>query len=328
LEADIVKRWIDRWNAFWFPTTSTVNLAVARIIAVAAQLFWFFPPLEPQLNLLQKNSSFADPQLLIRAISALVPREVFFTTSNFTAIYWATFFAGTLALVGFFTRSSLFVLTLGVWFLASHRYSYADVHHPEALFAIFLLTLALAPAGDSLSVDAIIRRRREQPAADRIGEPRKIDTAMWPLKLIWVLLAMTYFSTGITKILSGGLRWMNGYTLQIYTFGDALSTGMPLGIWLAGQHTLSIVLAIFTIAFETFFFLSLLFPRTAPLFFLTGISFHIGLYLTSAQPFYPHITLLFILLVCLDPGWWRVYADQLTGLSSRLRKPEQLKQPS
>lgn len=323
-----MKRWIDRWNAFWFPTTSTVSLAVARIIAVAAQLFWFFPSLHYHLNLLEKNSAFVDPQPLIRAITALVPREVFFTRPIFTAISWATVVAGVMALIGFFTRTSLFLLALGVSFIVSHGYSYGDVHHPEALFAIFLMTLALAPSGDTLSVDALIRRRRAGRASRSTEESQQVDTALWPLKLAWVLLAMTYFSTGITKLLAGGLSWMNGYTLQIYTFGDALASGMPLGVWLAGHHTLCIVLAVFTILFETFFFVSLFLPRLAPLFFLAGVSFHVALYLTTAQPFFPHITLLSILLVCLQPEWWRAWVNKLEGYLSRWRKPAQVQQPS
>ena len=323
-----MKRWIDRWNAFWFPTTTTLSLAVARIIAIAAQLFWFFPSLQDQLNLMEKNSAFADAQPLIRAITALVPREVFFTRPIFTTIYWTTVVAGMTALIGFCTRTSLFVFALGIWFLVSHRYSYADVHHPEALFAIFLMALAFAPSGDSLSIDALIRRRRARPASRSTEDPRRVDTAMWPLKLAWVLLAMTYFSTGASKLLSGGLSWMNGYTLQIYTFGDALASGKPLGVWLAGHHTLCILLAVGTILFETFFFLSLLMPRVAPFFFLAGISFHVGLYVTTAQPFFQHMTLLSILLVCLDPEWWRVWVHKLDPYLSRWRKPEQVHQPS
>jgi hypothetical protein len=323
-----VKRWIDRWNAWWFPTTTTRSLAVARIIAVAAQLFWFFPSLQYQLNLLERNTTFEDPQPLIRAITAVVPREVFFTRPIFTTIYWIIVVAGLLALIGLFTRISLFVFALGIWFLVSHAYSYADVHHSEALFAIFLMTLALAPSGNSLSVDALIRRRRVGPGGGSTEASRRVDTAMWPLKLAWVLLAMTYFSTGASKLLSGGLSWMNGYTLQIYTFGDALESGRASGIWLAGHHTLCIILAVMTILFETFFFLSLFVPRAAPLFFLAGILFHLGLWVTTAQPFYQHMTLLFILLVCLDPGWWRVWVNNLQSYIARWRKPEPAHQPS
>lgn len=313
-----MKRWIDRWNAYWFPTTTTLSLSISRIIAVAAQLFWFFPELDFNLNLLVMNTEFMDPQPLIRAISAIVPREVFFTPTVLTAIHWITLVAGLMALVGLFTQISLFVLALGIWFFISHAYSYADVHHSEAVFCIFLLALAYAPSGKSLSLDALIRRRRARLSGNSTEESKEseeVDTAMWPLKLAHVLLAMTYFSTGATKLISGGLSWMNGYTLQSYTFGDAIARGFPVGIWLGQHYTISLILSVFTILFELFFFLSLFFPRAAPLLFINGVFFQIGLFASAGHPFFQHIVLLVLLLFFISPGWWRAWWNKYVGRS-------------
>jgi hypothetical protein len=309
-----VKRLIALWNAYWFPTTSTLNLAGARIVAVAAEVFWLFPSLNYQLNLVTNNSAFRDPQPLIRLIDAVLPHELIFNAGSFTVIYWVSIAAGLAALVGFTTRTSLFLLALGMWFFVSHAYSYADVHHPQAPFAIFLMALAFSPAGESLSIDAVLRRRR----ARATGEPAPIagssETAMWPLKLAHVVLAMTYFSTGFTKLLVGGFAWMNGYTLQNYIFGDGLYRTIPAGIWLAHQHTLCVLLAIGTILFELFYFVSILVPRVARLFFVGGILFHIGLYVISGHPFFEHIVLNAILLLFLDPEW---FPRQVSRLASR-----------
>jgi hypothetical protein len=319
-----VKRWIDRWNAYWFPTTTTRHLAICRIIAVGAQLFWFFPSMDYQFNFLEKNSEFIAPQVLIRAIAAIVPREVFFTSSAFTALYWVIIVAGLAALVGLFTRTSLFVFALGIWILIAHKYSYADVHHPEAVFAIFLMMLAFSPAGESLSLDALLRRRRARSAKDPTERSERVDTAAWPLKLAHVLLAMTYFSTGISKLLAGGLRWFNGYTLQGYTFADAVNRELPLGIWLAQQHTLAVLLSVFTILFELFFFVSLISPRTAPFFFIGGLLFQIGLFATGGHDFFPHMVLLVLLLVFNDPEWWRARLNKyLDAYRSRWRRQAQ-----
>jgi hypothetical protein len=304
-----VNRWLELWNAYWFPRTTSLSLAGARIVAVAAELFWLFPSLDYHVNLATKNTQFSDPQPLIRLIDALLPRSAVFTAGGMTTIYWLTAAAGMLALVGLFTRTSMFVFALGVWFFISHGYSYADVHHTQALFAIFLMTLPFAPIGHSLSVDAVLRRRR---AAVR-PETERLDTVMWPLKLAHVLLAMTYFSTGITKLLSGGLAWMNGYTLQNHIFSDAINRDIPIGIWLSQQHTLCILLAIGTIAFELFFFLSILLPRTAPWFFVGGILFHISLYVTSGHPFFEHIILNVLMLLFLDPDRFAAQVQRLTG---------------
>ena len=149
--------------------------------------------------------------------------------------------------------------------------------------------------------------------------------AMWPLKLAHVLLAATYFSTGATKLLSGGLGWMNGYTVQMYTFTDAMTQNRTLGIWLAQHHTLGILLGAFTVLFELFFFLSLLAPRLAPLFFLGGIFFHIGLYLASGQPFYFHIILNTLLLLFLDPHWFEQQISKLTVFTTRTPEASSLR---
>ncbi len=300
-----MKRLVDAWNNYWFPTTTTVSLSISRVVAVAAQLFWFFPDLGYNLNMAEKNTEFIDPQPLIRAIAAVVPRDVFFTPAVITTIYWTTVAAGLTALLGLFTRTSIFVFAVGVWFFVSHQYSYADHHHPEAVFCIFLLALAFAPSGASLSIDALLRRRATAGARRTAGQFETTDTAMWPLKLAHVLLAMTYLSTGATKMIDGGLAWMNGYTLQAYTFNDAIARGYPVGIWMGQQYGLSVLLSVVTVFFELFFFLSLFFPRIAPFFFITGIFFQIGLYLSAGHPFFGHIVLLVLLLFFITPRWWR-----------------------
>ncbi|HUR05876.1 MAG TPA: HTTM domain-containing protein [Nonomuraea sp.] len=315
MNAALVRRWTDRWNAYWFPTTPTLHLAICRIVAVAAQLFWFFPSMEEQQNRLVMNSEFIEPQLLIRAIAAVVPREVFFTLDAFAVLYWVTMAAGVAALVGLFTRTSLFVFALGTWIFIAHLYSYGDRHHTQALFCIFLMLLVLAPSGERLSVDALIRRRRRH-ASDASDASGMSDMAIWPLKVVHVLLAMTYFSTGMSKLLHSGLRWLNGYTLQGHTFGDALERGHPLGIWLAGQHEVAVALSVFTILLELFFFVSLFLSRLAPLFFLGALAFQVGLYLAAGYDFFQHMVLLTLLLFFLYPEWWRRWLDKPKLLES------------
>jgi len=314
MSAGLVRRWADRWNAYWFPPAPILHLAICRIVAVAAQLFWFFPNLEEHQNLLVKNPEFLEPQLLIRAISAVVPREVLFTPGAFTVLYWATMAAGVAALVGLFTRTSLFVFALGTWIFVAHLFSYGDRHHTEALFCIFLMLLALAPSGERVSVDALIRRRRH--ASDASDASGMSEMAIWPLKVVHVLLAMTYFSAGMSKLLHSGPRWLNGYTLQGHTFGDALERGRPLGIWLAQQHDVAVALSVLTILLEVFFFVSLFLPRLAPLFFLGALAFQAGLYLAAGYDFFQHMVLLTLLLFFLYPEWWRRWLDRPSVVES------------
>lgn len=283
-----------------------------RIVVVAVEMIWFFPSLSYQINLAVRNTAFQHPQPLIRLVTAIVPREALFTPAGLTAIYWVSMAAGLLGVIGLFTRPALLVYTLCYAFFVSHAYSYADVHHREALYVLFVFALALSPAGDRLSIDALFRRRRARRSGLPNVDTGLSDQAMWPLRLLHVLLSMTYFSTGITKLLVGGFQWMNGYTLQYAIFKNAISR-QPLGMWLAHQHTLCILLSIGTILFETFFFVSLFLPRLAPLFFAAGLLFHLGLYYSSGHPFFEHMLLNATLLVFYDPVWFPTQWNRLTA---------------
>ena len=270
-------------------------------MAVGAQLLWFYPNLAEHVNLLQKNDEFVHPQLITRILVALFSREAVFNPSAFTVLNWATLAVGLLALAGLFTRVSLFLFATGTWIFVAHLFSYGDRHHTEALFAIFLMLLALAPSGERLSLDAALRRRRTGT-----GGAERSELALWPLKLIHVLLGLTYFSAGAAKMLHSGVRWMNGYTLQGHTLADALSRGHPLGVWLAQQHTLAVLLSVFTIAFELFFWVSLFVPRRwVPVFLLIALGFQVGLYISAGYDFFQTMVLLTLLLVFLYPEWWQ-----------------------
>ena len=287
------------WDWYWFTPAPTVNLALARILTVAAHLFWLFPSLDEQLVRLESSPHFIHPQLLIRAVAAVFPREVWFTPRTITIVWWSIKALGLLSLVGLFTRVAMPLFALGSWFLVAHRFSYGDVHHSEAMFALFLLSLSLSPCSEDLSLDAWRARRAGRPPL--VSSP----LARWPFALGHLLLAMAYFSTGLTKMVFGGLQWMNGYTLQSRTLQDALSRDIPLGIWVAEQHTLSVLLSVGTVIFELGFVVSLFLPRWRTAFFAAALAFHVGLHMVGGHGFFGHMTVVLILLICYDTPWLR-----------------------
>jgi len=277
---------------------------------------WFFPSLPYQITLATRNTEFDHPQVLIRLVTAFVPREVVFTPTVLTAVYWIAMTAGCLAIIGLGTRYALLVYGLGYGFFVSHAYSYGDVHHREVLYFFFILALAFSPAGQRLSIDALIGRWRARRAGHADESMQQSALAMWPLKFLHVLLSMTYFSTGVTKLLAGGWQWMNGYTLQFAIFKNAIRRAAypEFGLWMAHQHTLCVLVSIGTILFETFFFVSLFLPRAAPLFFAGGILFHLMLWLTSGHPFFEHMLLNATLLIFYDPVRFTAIWDRIASL--------------
>ena len=147
--------------------------------------------------------------------------------------------------------------------------------------------------GARLSVDALLRRRHGLPPL------LTSDLARWP-QLAHVVVAMAYFSTGITKLLSGGFAWMNGYTLQNYLLGDAILRHIPLGLWVAQHYWLCVLLSVGTGCSSC----STSYRSPAQggaAVFLGGVLFHIGLYYVAGHPFYHFILINLILLLFLDP---------------------------
>ena len=113
--------------------------------------------------------------------------------------------------------------------------------------------------------------------------------AKWPLLLIQWIFAIVYLDSGMSKLLKGGVNWMNGYTLQYYLWQDGLKWERPFGIWFAQQHALAVLSSWVAILFEVTFPIVLIFPKLVWLYIPLGASFHGGIYLAQKAPFLKYI---------------------------------------
>jgi hypothetical protein len=222
------------------------------------------------------------------------------------AIFWLTFGTGVTSLVGFLTKPSLWIFAIGNIFLQGHAYSYGEIHHPEALMMISLLTLAMSPAGKDLSVDDYRKRVLSVTNGLRdylsgLGEKRS-EFAQWPLLFISALFGIIYLDAGLSKVAESGLDWANGYTLQYYLAQDALRWGSNLGLWLSQHHTLVEIMSWGALLFELTFFLVVIYPRLAFLYIPAGIAMHIVIYFTMSAPFFTFISLYSVFI-----PWYYIY---------------------
>ena len=277
---------IERWERWWFPPSTGFNLAVCRILVVGAQLFVFMPffmasPSE-HIALIERGVGFDHPQWLVRAVATVLPPAVVPWAGVVRWIYAITIASGLTTLVGLRTRLSAFVFALGTWFLVSHETSYGETYHTEILISFFLLFLALSPSGRHLSIDALRRKARIDPTTDR---------AVWPLRLIQVLFAWTFFSNAIAKLVYGGLAWMNGYTLQQYLLTRYLQWDRPLALWIAQRYWLSVGLSIATLVLELSFPLALFVRRARPFLLTSAVVFFLIIYMAMKVVFFQHIVL-------------------------------------
>lgn len=280
----------DAWNAFFFPAASTARLAALRVVFVAMQLLWFAIPLNAQLHMLDA-SGFSEAQPITRALLLVMP-EALMRNSNVLIGLWAlTIGAGVLALIGLYSRYALAAFALGTMTQVSLFYSYGEFHHREGIFCIVLLLMALAPCGDCLSLDAVFGRRSQLDRPWYCGSISRY--AMWPLMVGQVLLCIAYFDAAMSKLIVGGPHWFNGYTLQTYLLNDGILWHRPLGVWLSQYRLPCIGLAVGAVGLELLFFVTLI-PRArrlTPLFLLSGVAMHVGIYVLQAAPFFQFMTL-------------------------------------
>lgn len=319
----MIGRLRDAWDRYWFAPAPLVNLAACRLVIAGYHVGWLLK--SDHTEVLAEQAALPDfmydPLPVLHALiwpfgwTYRPGREVLET------IYWIAILAGALAVLGLLTRISLSVFAVASVFLQAHAYSFGDFHHPEGVVLIALVVLAVAPSGRVLSVDQLWRRWRGR-GDDGDGFVDAVlsatsEHARWPLLLVAWTLSLVYLSAAVSKLAAGGLDWMNGHTLQYYLFQDALRWGKPLGLWLAEQHGLVVVISWLTVLFEGTFFLVLLFPALALVYVPVGTAMHAGIELTMRATFLGWIALYAAFVPWRRVGVW--LRDRLSGGS---RRPE------
>ena len=327
-----VLRALDR---HFFAPARLSDLALLRIACVGGSLL-SFPPLWAVLHYAQVDPSQFLPLPAMKVLMlplggwGVRPEPMFLH-----AVWLGTLVVGVTALVGLYTRLSLFLFAAGYALVAVHFYAFGVIHHTEAIPIIVLALLAVSPSGAALSVDAVLGRLRSAPERGRF-EPRPATPpvssfARWPLRNAQWLLAMAYLSAGLSKLVNGGLAWFNGYTLVYYATMDGLLWGAPLAPALTGHPGVAALFSIGAVAVELTFWLAIVFPRLVPLFLLGGTAMHLSIYLVQRAPFFQFIFLYTAFFECLrlsfqqatsgtagaPPAKWTVIYDGLCPLCIR-----------
>ena len=181
--------------------------------------------------------------------------------------------------------------------------------HNSSLSSQVLLVLALVPGSMRISVDNYLQRRFFKPSSTTAREfPPK-----WGLSLILILLVLTYFTAGISKIRHGGIKWLDGETLGFYlenyvadypgseqqlliankagetdhlwkdnlgfeahTYGNYQyrKAFIKLGQWVAERPALVIAISVITIVFEFAWFVVFINSRYRNLYLIAAIITH------------------------------------------------------
>lgn len=234
------------WNAFWFASTAPWPLGLCRagffgcfyvLYLAGTDLRWYalFPP------------EFYQPRSFFAWLSLPAP--------SWEVMGWlVTGFeiSVILAALGLLTRlSTLTAFVLGLY-VVGLQFNYGYLHWAHAIVPIVMGILALAPCGDDLSLDALIRRIITGKTANTGGQYR------WPTQLVRLVFVTVFLAAGLAKLRQAGLEWVLSDTLRnyflenqyVFRLEGARSWSHLLADWLIVRPGLCRVLAVAVLAVE------------------------------------------------------------------------------
>jgi predicted DCC family thiol-disulfide oxidoreductase YuxK len=183
-----------------------------------------------------------------------------------------------LSAVGLFTRPAMVLaFALGAY-LMGLPHNFGQTQHFDTLVVFASGALALSRAGDACSIDALVavaRGRSPSPPTDD-GEYR------WPIRFVWVAMALIFCAAGVSKLRHSGLEWIFSDNLawllqrQQYHISD----GEPLTRWglVVAQHRfLARGLALLSVSIEVLFPLTIVSRRARYVLAPAGLGMLLGI---------------------------------------------------
>lgn len=137
-----------------------------------------------------------------------------FDTAHYN-LYYSLILAATLgAALGLLGRLNLLILAFFSLYLYGFTEGIGIFDHHMSLPTQVILALALVPGSMKLSIDYLVTwwfsKRKNKPFT-------MSNNPKWGFNLILCLVALTYFTAGVSKLRYGnGLQWLDGSTLGFY----------------------------------------------------------------------------------------------------------------
>ncbi|HEU5459297.1 MAG TPA: HTTM domain-containing protein [Pyrinomonadaceae bacterium] len=209
---------------------------------------------------------------------------------------------------GFLTTISTKTSLLLVLFYQGLLRSFGHFNHDEMLAVYCLVVLAFTPCGAAFSIDSwLARTRKEQP----------YFAYAYPILLMQLLVAWTYFSSALIKLRVAGLKYLSSDNLPALAIFHSLDnlhdTSFRLAFRLPELKGYLPVAVGFILLWELTFPLAIFWRRLRWLILGIGILFHLST-LFVMNIFFPHHLAMYLLFV----NW-----DRLSHLK---RTPEDVSQ--
>jgi hypothetical protein len=234
------------WKDFWFRPSSPTSLAVCRILLFGS-LFLFY--------LRTDFSAWADvaeafwmPIWLFEGLGLSQPRR---DIVEILEGLWKVSLA--CSCIGLFSRVSTAVaFALGLYLLGL-PHNFGGAHHSDAIVVLVFGVMAVSRCGDRWALDNLLGRHDQAPNARPHAAPHPEYT--WPIRAVWVTIALVYFAAGVAKLRHGGAEWIvsDNLAVRLVQAHYGVSHAHPLTTWglhLAQYPSACRVLAAVTVAAE------------------------------------------------------------------------------
>lgn len=233
------------WRRFWFDPSSPTNLGVSRCVFFAL-LFAIYVARDSSAWAEVPRAMWAPIPLFQILHLSVAPAEVL------RILDWIWKGSLVLSCIGLRTRVSTAVAFALGFYLLGLPHNFGKIHHSTGMVVLILGILAAARSGDGWSCDRLlrsVRRDKEQHLHRASGLDAEYT---WPVRLVWVVIALALFAAGVSKMRASGLSWITTENMELtliahqYTHRPATSWGL----WVAAHHWLSRALAAGSVVLE------------------------------------------------------------------------------
>jgi hypothetical protein len=174
--------------------------------------------------------------------------------------------------------------------------SFAHFNHDEMPAVYILIVLALSPCGDAFSCDSWRGKTRPRRSGFVYG---------YPILLMRVLLAWSYFSSALIKFRVAGLSYLSPDNLPtlaiLHSLDNLHDTHFRLAFWLPHVREYTPIFMALVVLWELSFPLAIFFRRARLVILAMGIFFHLGT-IFFMNLFFPYHLAMYLVFV----DWERV----------------------
>lgn len=174
--------------------------------------------------------------------------------------------------------------------------SFGHFNHDEMPAVYILMVLAFSPCGDDFSFAGWFGLKRPGQPGFRYG---------YPILLMRILVAWSYFSSGLIKLRVSGLSYFAADNLAnlaiVHSLDNLHDTNFRLAFWLPQIREYTPMLLVLVVLWELMFPLAIFFRRARLIILAFGIVFHLGT-MFFMNIFFPYHLAMYLVFI----DWGRV----------------------